>query len=55
MLLANLVANNNDFIKIKAKIEEKKPTKNKLGKAENISNAISSKTRIGSTKLIFFC
>ena len=52
-LLANLVVSNNDFIKIKAKIAENKPTKNKLGKAENISNAISSNTRIGSTRLIF--
>ena len=32
---------------------ENKPTKNKLGKAENISNAISSNTSIGSTRLIF--
>ena len=39
-LLANLVVNNNDFIKINAKIAEKKPTKNRLGKAENISNVI---------------
>ena len=52
-LLAIFVVNNNDFIKIKAKIEDKKPTKNKLGKAENISNTISSKTRTGSTRFIF--
>ena len=54
MLLANLVVNNNDFINIKAKIAEKKPTKNKLGKAESRSNATLSNTSTGSTKLIFF-
>ena len=53
-LFANLVVNNNDFIKIKAKIAENKPTKNKLGKAENISNVISLNTRTGSTRFIFF-
>ena len=53
-LFAIFVVNNNDFMKAKAKIEDKKPTKNKLGKAEKKSNTISSKTRIGSTKFIFF-
>ena len=40
-LLANLVVNNNDFINIKAKIAEKKPTKKRLGKAENISKRMN--------------
>ena len=53
-LLANLVVNNNDFMNIKAIIAENIPTKNKPGKAENISNAISSNTSTGSTRLIFF-